>query len=60
LERPTLENENNEMLEMVATRYPEAYETCQKVCSFIESQYAYLVPDDEKLYLTIHLARITH
>lgn len=50
----------NDLLEVIKDKYVEPYLCSLKIKQFIESKYDYLLDDDEILYLTIHIARITH
>ncbi|MDN6029812.1 MAG: PRD domain-containing protein, partial [Lactococcus plantarum] len=42
----------------IAAKYPEAYQTTQKITGFLMQTRRYEVSADEQMYLTIHLARI--
>ena len=46
------------LYEMIAAKYPEAYQTTQKITGFLMQTRYYDVSPDEQMYLTIHLARI--
>ena len=46
------------LYEMIAAKYPEAYQTTQKITGFLMQTRCYDVSPDEQMYLTIHLARI--
>lgn len=46
------------LYQMIATKYPEAYQTTQKITGFLMQTRHYEVSADEQMYLTIHLARI--
>lgn len=48
-----------ELYEMVKKQYADAYKCAEKIKSFIEKEYSIKVPEDEMMYLTIHIKRIT-
>lgn len=55
----TYENENEDSLfEIIKGRYQEPYKCVEKISEFIQKKYKYNLSDEEKLYLTIHIARI--
>lgn len=50
--------EDNEMFDVLKIKYPQAYETTQKIAYHLEQTREYRISEDEQLYLTIHLSRI--
>lgn len=48
----------NELFELVTSQYPEAFEATKKVAELLENRRHYTMSKDEKVYITIHLARI--
>jgi beta-glucoside operon transcriptional antiterminator len=46
------------LVDMIAFKYPEAYQTTKKITEFLAQTRGYDVSRDEQMYLTIHLARI--
>lgn len=55
----TYESDNEDSLfEIIKGRYQEAYKCVEKISEFIQKKYKYNLSDEEKLYLTIHIARI--
>lgn len=46
------------LLEIITNRYQDAFSCVEKISSFIFNKYGYRVSDEEKVYLTIHIARI--
>lgn len=46
------------MLAAVEAQYPEAVACTRRIESFLLKEYAYAMSDEERLYLTIHVARI--
>ena len=51
-------SDNSELLTVVKKQYPKAYQCTGKVGQFTEKNYGYPLSDEERLYLTIHIARI--
>lgn len=49
---------DSEMFEMMKNKYPESFETVEKVKDFIKKQYNYEISPDEQFYLMVHLSRI--
>lgn len=48
----------NELFELVTSQYPEAFVATKKVAELLENRRHYTMSKDEKVYITIHLARI--
>lgn len=48
----------NEILDIIKTKYKEPYLCSLKIKKYIEDKYSYYLDSDEILYLTIHIARI--
>lgn len=48
----------NELFELVTSQYPEAFVATKKVAELLENRRNYTMSKDEKVYITIHLARI--
>lgn len=52
-------NENeDDLLNIIKDKYPEAYKCSEKIRKFVEKQYRYELTDEELLYLTIHIERV--
>lgn len=49
---------DDDLLEMMKTRYPKEYEGAVAILKWIEEKYKYHGTDMDALYLTIHIARI--
>ncbi|WP_294159266.1 BglG family transcription antiterminator LicT [uncultured Selenomonas sp.] len=47
-----------EMAAMIAAKYKLAHACVEKVAAFVEKKYGYHVNDDERFYLTIHIAKV--
>ncbi|WP_161998716.1 BglG family transcription antiterminator LicT [Enterococcus asini] len=49
---------DEELLQIIQVKYHNAYQCVLKIESYIQQKYSYGMTNDEKLYLTIHLARL--
>ncbi len=59
IEHKTYEEEDNEDLwEVIRSKYPKAYQCVEKITQFIAKKYDYQLSKDEQLYLTIHIERV--
>lgn len=47
------------MFTQVQIRYPEAFTCSEKVVSYVEKTFNWSISKDEKVYLTIHIHRVT-
>ena len=54
-----LDGEGGELLEMVRKQYSEAYECARRIRSLIVHDYLVEIPEEELIYLTIYIKRIT-
>lgn len=52
-------DDNNDLLELVKIKYCEAYGCVEKINDYIMNNYFYEIGNDEKLYLTLHIDRVT-
>lgn len=50
--------EDEELFQMVAHKYPKEYTTVEKVADYLKEHFSYEVGSDEKTYLTVHIARV--
>ncbi|MGK0550998.1 BglG family transcription antiterminator LicT [Enterococcus faecalis] len=50
--------EDDELYEVIRKKYANAYRCVEKIADFLSRKYAYQVSNEERLYLTIHIARI--
>lgn len=48
-----------DLLEVVRFKYPRSFACAQKVCGYVEREKGFRSGQNELLYLTIHIARIT-
>jgi beta-glucoside operon transcriptional antiterminator len=54
-------NSNDDFLyKMVKSKYAAAYQCTQKITNFIQKEYHYKLTNEEMMYLTIHIQRVTH
>lgn len=51
--------DNVEMFEMMTKKFPEAYKCALRIKSYMESKFEDEITDEEMLYLTMHISRIT-
>lgn len=57
----TYEDEaQDDLLDVIKTKYRNAYECVNKVAEFIYKKYHYKLSNEEKLYLTIHIERVVY
>lgn len=55
----TFDDENDDsLLSIIKEKYKESYKCVNKIGEFIYKKYNYIISNEEKLYLTIHIARI--
>lgn len=53
------EPEAEGMFEIIKEKFPEAYRCASRIKSYMETKYPEKITDEEMLYLTVHIARIT-
>lgn len=57
----TYEDESDDdLFEVIKIKYKNAYECTQKITDFIKKKYDYVLSNEEKLYLTIHVERVVY
>lgn len=54
------EESEDDLLDIIKMKYKNAYECVKVIKKFLVEQYDYLLSDEEMLYLTIHIARVTY
>ena len=54
-----LDDNNDDLLELVKIKYCKAYGCVEKINDYIVNNYFYEIGNDEKLYLTLHIDRVT-
>ncbi|WP_027088464.1 BglG family transcription antiterminator LicT [Thomasclavelia saccharogumia] len=52
--------DDSSLLDMVKTKYKNAYYCVNEISNFIYRKYEYELSDEEKLYLTIHIERVVY
>lgn len=55
----SLQNENEEIYQMVKSKYTEEIKCVEKIEKFLETNYSWTCSNDEKLYLVLHIQRLT-
>ena len=53
-----LQGEDEKLIEIVTSLYPDEYECSKKIANYIQATYGQLVPREEMAYLTLHIKRI--
>lgn len=52
-------NDNDvDLLNTIKNKYSEPYKCVEKIAEFLKYKYKYILTDEERLYLTIHIQRI--
>ena len=57
MHQESAEELDDEMGGMIKRKYAQAYACSEKIATLVENKYDYKVSDDEKFYLTIHIAK---
>lgn len=57
-QRQVTDETDDELLLIIQKKYQNAYQCVERIAEFIQQTYHYTVSNDEKLYLTIHIARL--
>lgn len=42
----------------VVREYPESYDCAEEIAAYVEAAYGRVVPDDERIYLALHIERV--
>lgn len=50
----------DDLLEVLKIKYKNAYDCVLKITQFIAEKYSYIISNEEKLYLTIHIERVIY
>ena len=53
------EDDDSELLDAVRSKYPEAYACTRKIADYIAQTRGQHLGEEEELYLTVHIARVT-
>lgn len=56
--RQLTDETDDELLLIIQKKYQNAYQCVERIADFIRKKYVYEMSNDEKLYLTIHIARL--
>lgn len=56
--KPYKSETDEELLEIVRIKYLNAYQCVDKIAEFLAGNHGYEMSNDERLYLTIHIARV--
>ncbi|TYS17153.1 PRD domain-containing protein [Rossellomorea vietnamensis] len=51
-------SQEDDLLNVIINKYPDAYQCSLKIKKFVEKQYRYELTEEELLYLTIHIERV--
>lgn len=54
----SMDETDQELLDIIKTKYQNAYHCIEKIDKYLTDAYDYTISNDEKLYLTIHIARL--
>jgi len=49
---------DNELLDLVIKKHSREYECVLEITDFLEDKFGYTLGSDERLYLTVHIARV--
>ncbi len=50
--------EEEEFYKIIRMQYPDSYECARKIKAYVEQEYKVPLPEEEMMYLTIHITRI--
>lgn len=59
-ERTYKDENNDDLFGIIQNKYKNSFQCVEKIAKFIEDKYQYIISDEEKLYLTIHIERIVY
>ena len=48
------------LLQLMIAKYPQAYATVERIDTFLQSKAGWRIEPDDKVYLTLHIWRVTH
>lgn len=54
------DDDSDDLWMVIREKYPDAFRCVEKISTFIEKKYKYILSKDEQLYLTIHIERIVN
>ncbi|MNW67434.1 transcriptional antiterminator BglG [compost metagenome] len=55
----SLKDENESLYTMVKEKFPKELACVEKIADFLKTNYGWTCSDDEKLYLILHIQRLT-
>lgn len=59
-EKTYKDESNDDLFGIIRNKYKSSFECVEKIAKFIEEKYKYVISDEEKLYLTIHIERVVY
>jgi beta-glucoside operon transcriptional antiterminator len=60
LSHSSLSEHDSFLFDVIREKYPDIYECTLKIETYLMKKYHYELPNEEKLYLTIHIERVIH
>ncbi|KIL45280.1 PRD domain-containing protein [Jeotgalibacillus soli] len=58
-EKTNINNEDDFLFQQVKRQYEKAYQCSVKMAAYVEKTYQWTISNDEKVYLTLHIHRVT-
>ncbi len=52
--------EDEELFEMITRKYADEYKCAKRIALFVDKELNFILPDEELMYLTIHIRKITY
>ena len=52
--------EDEELFEMITRKYADEYKCAKRIALFVDKELHFILPDEELMYLTIHIRKITY
>ncbi|EOL50063.1 BglG family transcription antiterminator LicT [Enterococcus caccae] len=59
LDKEVSSNEDSTLINLIAVKYEQDYQCAVKIKTFLEQQYDWTISNDELMYLTLHLNRLS-
>ena len=53
-------NSENQLFQVVKEKYKESFTCVERIAQYVDITYGYPISDDDKLYLTIHIERVSN
>lgn len=54
------DDKDDDLFLIIKKKYMNSYECTEKICEFLKKKYKYIVSNDERLYLTLHIERVIY